>query len=209
MTGAADMDPRKARSRTRLLDAAASLLTSGGVEAVTIEAVTRMSKVARTTLYRHFDSVVRLRAATLERLLPPGIEPAPQGPLRERLIDLLVRQAEVVDNVPLQISTLAWLATGEGTDTGDVSELTVLRQRLIEQYRVPFDQLFDAPEVRDQLGEFDTTQVLSQLIGPIVFVRLLGISPTTPADCARIVDDFLAARSVRGGQADRAPRADG
>ena len=51
-----DVDPRLIRSRTRLLDAAATLLSTGGVEAVTIDAVTKASKVARTTLYRHFHS---------------------------------------------------------------------------------------------------------------------------------------------------------
>lgn len=40
-------DPRLARSRNRLLDAATHLLSTGGVEAVTVEAVTRMSRVAR------------------------------------------------------------------------------------------------------------------------------------------------------------------
>lgn len=54
--GADDVDPRRARSRNRLLDAAAALLTSGGIEAVTVDAVTKASKVAKTTLYRHFTS---------------------------------------------------------------------------------------------------------------------------------------------------------
>src|SRR6202007_1820534 len=49
-----EVDPRWVRSRTRLLDAAAGLLRAGGIEAVTIDAVTRESRVARTTLYRHF-----------------------------------------------------------------------------------------------------------------------------------------------------------
>ncbi|RUP27635.1 MAG: TetR family transcriptional regulator, partial [Mycolicibacterium sp.] len=33
-----DIDPRRTRSRNRLLDAAANLLKTGGVEAVTIDA---------------------------------------------------------------------------------------------------------------------------------------------------------------------------
>ncbi|MFE7746804.1 TetR/AcrR family transcriptional regulator [Nocardia sp. NPDC057455] len=206
MTGAADpspreiareedVDPRKLRSRARLLDAATALLKTGGLEAVTVEAVTTMSKVARTTLYRHFDNAVQLRAATLERLLPPVIEAPPAGPLRQRLIELLSRQAAVVNDAPLQISTLAWLATGERGASGTGPALTSLRQRLIEQYRKPFDQLFGDPEVRAQLGEFDVTPALTQLVGPIVFARLVGLAPTTPAECARLVDDFLAARS--------------
>ena len=58
-----DVDPRRVRSRQRLLDAAVTLLNSGGVEAVTVEAVTRLSRVARTTLYRHFESSTDLVAA--------------------------------------------------------------------------------------------------------------------------------------------------
>ena len=49
-------DPRPARSRARLLDAATALLRSGGPSAVTIDAVTRSANVARATLYRHFSS---------------------------------------------------------------------------------------------------------------------------------------------------------
>jgi hypothetical protein len=74
------------------------------------------------------------------------------------------------------MSTLAWPATGERGASGAGPAFTSLRQRLIEQYRKPFDQLFGDPEVRAQLGEFDVTPALTQLVGPIV-------------------DDFLAARS--------------
>ncbi|BDT99367.1 TetR/AcrR family transcriptional regulator [Nocardia sputorum] len=205
MTGAADptpresahddVDPRKLRSRARLLDAATALLKTGGLEAVTVEAVTTMSKVARTTLYRHFDNAMQLRAATLERLLPPVIEAAPGGPLRQRLIDLLSRQAAVVNEAPLQVSTLAWLATGERGEPGAGPAFTSLRRRLVEQYRQPFDQLFGDPDVRAQLGDPDVTFALTQLVGPIVFARLVGLPPVTPAECARLVDDFLAARA--------------
>ncbi|WP_181723328.1 TetR/AcrR family transcriptional regulator [Nocardia gipuzkoensis] len=190
-----DVDPRKLRSRARLLDAATALLRTGGLEAVTVEAVTAMSKVARTTLYRHFDNAMQLRAATLEHLLPPVIEAPPAGPLRERLTELLSRQAAVVNEAPLQISTLAWLATGERGEPGAGPAFTSLRQRLIEQYREPFDQLFGDPEVRAQLGDFDVTLALIQLVGPIVFARLVGFPAATAADCARLVDDFLAARA--------------
>ena len=49
-----DEDPRKQRSRSRLLDAATTLLAEGGVDAVTIDAVTKLANVARATLYRPF-----------------------------------------------------------------------------------------------------------------------------------------------------------
>ncbi|KQY37125.1 MULTISPECIES: TetR/AcrR family transcriptional regulator [Nocardia] len=197
MSGSDDVevDPRKARSRARLLDAAADLLQAGGVEAVTIEGVTKLSKVARTTLYRHFDNAMQLRAATIERLLPPVVETPPGGPLRDRLITLLERQADAIRDAPLQVSTLAWLATGADRNT-DNPAITSLSQRIIDQYRVPFDQVLDTPDARRQLGEFDTYFVLSQLVGPLVFAKLIGLRASTHQDCARIVDDFLAARAA-------------
>ncbi|MFF2392780.1 MULTISPECIES: TetR/AcrR family transcriptional regulator [unclassified Nocardia] len=193
-TDAAEVDPRRVRSRARLLDAASALLQDGGVEAVTVEGVTRLSKVARTTLYRHFDNAIQLRAATIERLLPSALETPPEGPLRERLIALLERQAEAIRDTPLQVSTLAWLATGSDHNA-DNAAVSSLRQRIIDHYRVPFDQVLDTPEAHRQLGEFDTYFVLSQLVGPLVFAKLIGLRASTPQDCARIVDDFLAARA--------------
>lgn len=188
-------DPRRVRSRARLLDAAAALLQDGGLEAVTVDSVTKLSKVARTTLYRHFDNAVQLRAATIERLLPSPVEPPPEGPLRDRLVTLLERQAEAIRDTRLQVSTLAWLATGSDHDA-DNPAISSLRRRLIDHYRAPFDHVLETPEARERLGEFDTYFVLSQLVGPLVFAKLIGLRPSTPHDCARIVDDFLAARGI-------------
>ncbi|WP_280387978.1 TetR/AcrR family transcriptional regulator [Nocardia wallacei] len=189
-----DIDPRRIRSRARLLDAAAELLRSGGLEAITVDSVTRMSGVARTTLYRHFDNVVQLRAATLEHLLPPVVQAPTAGTLRDRLVELLGRQADVINDAPLHLATLAWLATGEGAEDG--AEAGSLRRRLIEHYRRPFDELFADAEARALLGDRELAAVLAQLIGPIVFVRLTGIGQAPRAYCARIVDYFLAARGV-------------
>lgn len=190
-------DPRKVRSRRRLLEAAAELLREGGLEAVTIDAVTRLSGVARTTLYRHFTTLAHLRTATLEQLMPPVVQIPAAGPFREQMIELITRQATAINDVPLHLTTLAWLATAGEQVHGDGVRAGSLRAHLIENYRRPFDELFDSPEGRALLGERDLTKVLAQLIGPIVFVRLTGIGRATEADCARIVDDFLAASAAR------------
>ncbi|WP_067887698.1 TetR/AcrR family transcriptional regulator [Nocardia vaccinii] len=195
-----DGDPRKVRSRARLLDAATALLESGGLEAVTIDGVTRMSHVARTTLYRHFDNVVQLRAATLERMLPPVVRAPAEGTLRERLIELVTRQADAINEAPVYLTTLAWLATAERADDSAGARVGSLRHRLIEQYRKPFDELFEAPEARPLLAGREMATVLAQLIGPIIFPRLTGIGYATRADCTRIVDDFLTAAAVSNGE---------
>ncbi|QNJ90034.1 TetR/AcrR family transcriptional regulator (plasmid) [Mycolicibacterium fluoranthenivorans] len=196
-----DIDPRRIRSRNRLLDAAATLLSTGGVEAVTIEAVTKASKVARTTLYRHFKSSSHLLAATFERLLPQVTSPAPtSGTVREQLIELLSRQAALFDDAPLHVTTLAWLAlgpTGAKSDTEDRHASGALRTRVIDQYRQPFDALLRSAEARAEFDDFDLELALCQLIGPLAFARMTGLRTMTHHDCTQIVDDFLAAHRPR------------
>lgn len=195
-----EVDPRRARSRTRLLDAAAQLLSTGGVEAVTIDAVTKASKVARTTLYRHFTSSSDLLAATFERLLPQ-VAPPPSSsvPLREQLIDLLTRQASSFAEASMHLTTLAWLSLGPTPINGDDAGYTQsLRTRVVDQYRQPFDAILESPQARDELDEFDVELAMCQLVGPLAFARMTGLHAMRRHHCEHIVDDFLTAhRRVR------------
>lgn len=56
------------------------------------------------------------------------------------------------------------------------------------------------------LGHVEPVLVVAQLLGPILFLRLTGLRPVTPADCERVVDDFqgggsqLAVNRRRDGQ---------
>ena len=193
------LDPRLLRSRKRLLDAATHLLSTGGVEAVTVEAVTRMSKVARATLYRHFGGTAQLLAASFERLLPRVEVSTASGSVRDQLIALLTAQADLIDQAPLNITTLAWLSIGSvGGDPADSAAITSLRSRVIEEYRQPFDRILTHPDVRAQLGNVDTTFAIVQLLGPVVFARLTGLCTVDHDGCVQLVDDFLAARKQGG-----------
>ncbi|SDD14111.1 TetR/AcrR family transcriptional regulator [Rhodococcus tukisamuensis] len=193
-------DPRKVRSRARLLDAATALLVKGGTEAVTIDAVTRAAKVARATLYRHFDSGTELLAAAFGRLVPPVAAEPEGGDLREQLVSLLTAQAKLIEEAPMQLTAMCWLGMGPGLgdhpDHSDRPELRSLRRHIAEQYRLPFDRIFAGTPARELLGDMDRELALAQLVGPIVFTRLATLPPLGPDACERIVDDFLRARSA-------------
>src|SRR6201997_1882227 len=153
-----EVDPRWVRSRTRLLDAAADLLRAGGIEAVTIDAVTRESRVARTTLYRHFGCSSDLLAATLERLLPPVPPPPSTGSLRDRLVEHLCRQATLYQEAPPHPTTLAWIAlrsTDNGADDAHDWQRCkgTLQARVVEHYRQPFEAVLQSPDADTQLDE--------------------------------------------------------
>lgn len=190
-------DPRRARSRGKLLDAAADLLVSGGAAAVTVEAVTRLSGVARTTLYRNFPSTDSLIAAAFRRLLPAPEPPPTDLPLREQLLHLCASMTRLIQDAPLQQSMLGWLAMGRGASEDD--EVGQLRRGVVDSYTAPLHAALSAAEADGTLVPGDRDLAVAQLAGPVVLARMIGLRAFTPADVERLVDDFL-----RGRLADRA-----
>ncbi|MCV7164539.1 TetR/AcrR family transcriptional regulator [Mycobacterium stomatepiae] len=200
-------DPRPARSRARLLEAAASLLSTGGPSAVTVEAVTRTANVARATLYRHFPSGNDLLAAAFNSLIPPSPIPPDEGSLRDRLIALVLAQAESVAQAPAVMTAMSWLSLGRdleelpephrGSST-DSPAITTLRERIAQQYAAPFDALFDSPEAAE-LGEVDRSRAIALLIGPLVLGRLSTLPDFDYRECAlAAVDGFLHVQRAQG-----------
>jgi AcrR family transcriptional regulator len=192
-------DPRPARSRARLLDAATALLRSGGPSAVTIDAVTRSANVARATLYRHFASANDLLAAAFTSLLQPAPMPPAEGSLRDQLIAVVVGWAESIAAVPTTLTAMTWLASGP--DAGVYSEVRqtdsdavgTLRARIIQLYSVPFDAIFDSAQAAEELEEVDRIQAIALLIGPLILGRLSTLADFDYRTCAEAaVDGFLA-----------------
>jgi AcrR family transcriptional regulator len=197
-------DPRPARSRARLLDAATALLRSGGPGAVTIDAVTRSANVARATLYRHFASVNDLLAAAFASLLEPAPMPPAEGDLRDQLIAVVVGWAESIAEVPTTITAMTWLASGP--DAGAYSEVRransdavgTLRTHIIQLYSAPFDAIFDSPQAAAELQDVDRIQAIALLIGPLILGRLSTIADFDYRTCAEAaVDGFLATHAKK------------
>lgn len=206
---AVESDPRPARSRARLLDAATSLLRSGGPSAVTVDAVLRGANVARATLYRHFPSGNDLLAAAFHALLPPAPEPPPDGPLRDRLTALVQAQAALIAEVPVSVAAMSWLAlggdmatapwTGGGGASGHSSsrEVQTLRERVAEQYAAPLEAVLGSAEAVAVLGDVDRTMAAALLLGPVVLGKLSTLAHFDYAEIARAaVDGFLATHSI-------------
>jgi len=193
-------DPRPALSRARLLDAATSLLRSGGPSAVTVDAVTRAAHVARATLYRHFPSGNDLLAAAFHSLIPPAPMPPDEGSLHDRLTALVQAWAESMADAPAALSAMSWLALGSGMDqlpTGrparDSAEVRTLRERVAQQYSAPFDAIFDSPQAKAELGDVDRAQAIALLLGPILLGKLSTLAEFDYRDCAcAAVEGFLA-----------------
>lgn len=201
-------DPRPARSRARLLDAATALLRSGGPSAVTVDAVTRSANVARATLYRHFSSANDLLAASFTSLIPPPPMPPEDGSLRDRLTAIVVAWAESIAEAPTALTAMSWLSLGP--DIGQLAhlrhdgpaspEVRSLRERIAQQYSAPFDVIFDGPQAAAELEDVDRAVALALLIGPLAFGRL---STLVEFDYEKVavaaVDGFLSAFAKKPG----------
>ncbi|WP_255380943.1 MULTISPECIES: TetR/AcrR family transcriptional regulator [unclassified Mycobacterium] len=183
-----------------MLEAAAALLRSGGPSAVTVDAVTRTANVARATLYRHFPSGNDLLAAAFNSLIPPSPTPPAEGSLRDRLVALVLAQAEAVAQAPALLTAMSWLALGPDLEglpeprdaDADSCSITSLRERIAQQYAAPFDAVFDSPEAAAELGEVDRSRAIALLIGPLVLGRLSTLPDFDYRECARAaVDGFL------------------
>lgn len=192
-------DPRPARSRARLLEAATALLRTGGPSAVTVDAVLRGANVARATLYRHFPSGNDLLAAAFQSLIPPAPMPPEEGSLRERLTALLLAWADHIAEAPALWTAMNWLALGRDLDhmpaaaaRTDSEEVRTLRERIAQQYAAPFDAIFDSPVARQELGEFDRVTAMTLLLGPLVAARLSTLSDVDYDESVRAaVEGFL------------------
>ncbi|WP_255362015.1 TetR/AcrR family transcriptional regulator [Mycobacterium sp. 1081908.1] len=184
-----------------MLEAAAALLRAGGPSAVTVDAVTRSANVARATLYRHFPSGNDLLAAAFNSLIPPPPMPPADGSLRDRLIGLVLAQAEAVAQAPALLTAMSWLSLGRDLDelpephplgACDSGAIGTLRERIAQQYAAPFDAVFDSPEAAAELGEVGRSRAIALLIGPLVLGRLSTLPDFDYRECARAaVDGFL------------------
>jgi AcrR family transcriptional regulator len=191
-----------------LLEAAAALLRSGGPSAVTVDAVTRAAHVARATLYRHFPSGNDLLAAAFNSLIPPSPMPPEEGSLRDRLVAVVLAQAEFVAEAPTVLTAMSWLTLGPDLDglpephrahPADSAAITTLRERLAQQYAAPFDALFDSPEAAE-LGDVDRSRAIALLIGPLVLGRLSTLPDFDYRQCAlAAVDGFLHVQRAQSG----------
>lgn len=181
-------DPRLVRSRNKLLDGATALLVEGGAEAVTVDAVSERSGVAKSTLYRHFPSRDDLLVEVLRHNMPQlGLE-LPDGDFESGL-RLWLREAAGTMMDPQWARILPALMALKQT-VPDIDELTEADrsvnleslEAVLERGRV--EGLLDAD------AEVDT--ILTLLAGPLLFAVLNGRAEELPDLAEQVADRFVA-----------------
>lgn len=184
------LDPRVARSRARVLDAAAELLAEGGPAALTVDAVSARSGVAKSTMYRHWDSRDDLLVDVLRHNLP-HLELVPGDGFEATLRATVAAAAERASDPEWQKILPALFQLKQ-----HVAAIETIADDEQQEQIETFARVFEMGIAEGRLpADLDMEFASLHLMGPIVLAAI-GIGGRAPIDHAeRVVDRFLAAWS--------------
>ena len=181
------VDPRVTRSVNAVVDAAVGLLLDGGTQAVTIDAVVARSGVAKSTIYRHWETRADVLRAAFDRLLPSIPDLPEEVPLADGLRLVLGRLAEALAEAEW-VSVIPALLDAAGRDP----DLAGLRDRLAAEHRAPLTAMVERAKLRGELGAgTDVSEAVSLLAGPLVYRRLIAQERSDQPFVDRLVEGFL------------------
>ena len=181
-------DPRLVRSRNKLLDGATALLVEGGADAVTVDAVSERSGVAKSTLYRHFPSRDDLLVEVLRHNMPQlevdlddcDFETGLRRWLREAYLSLMDPQWARI--LPALMALKLTVPDIDELTEADRSVNLESLETVLERGRA--EGLLDAD------AEVDT--VISLLVGPLLFAVLNDRADELPDLAEEVAVRFVA-----------------
>jgi AcrR family transcriptional regulator len=183
------MDPRIARTHAAVMAAATQLLTEGGPDALTMDAVVARSGVAKSTLYRHWATRDDLVADVFNSCAPHVEAPGEDLDAGAALVEVM-RQlaASLRDPNWRRLLPALLLLRLRHPEIADIeSDLSEQQQGILAEVlaRCVEEGLVD-PAVLDDLG-----RSLTLLVGPLVMASLLGQVEVDDALAESCVEQFL------------------
>lgn len=97
-------------TRAEQLRAVATLIKSGGLKPLAVYTYGQQKTAAKTTMYKYLGKGVVAGTAAMYRVLLPTVTAPGEGTLRDKLIELVDRQAVVIQTAPLSKVALTWFA---------------------------------------------------------------------------------------------------
>lgn len=182
------VDPRIARSRAGVLQAATELLVEGGIRAVTVDAVAERSGVAKSTMYRHFPSRTDVLVEVLRHNWPTAHPDVPSGNFEASLRSLLRRLAAEMSN-PDWGRILPALISLKNTNH-DVHQLAETdRAHHLDQLRTVLDRGIAEGLVAPST---DVVTTMDLLVGPLILVVLDNDTDRLPRLVEEVADRYIA-----------------
>jgi AcrR family transcriptional regulator len=140
-------DPRLIATRDAALDAALQILQKEGVLAVNHGSVSKITGISRSTLYRHWPQIDRLRNDAFKRAASPSsIPPATDGPLKADISWLLGILVAALNETPWGLIAPQVIAAA-ATD----QEARTLINEFMKERIANVEAIFDAAKARGDL----------------------------------------------------------
>ncbi len=181
-------DPRIARTRAKVLEAARRLLTEEGPDSVTALRISEATGIARTTIYRHWPDREDLLRDTVA-IEEPEIHVALTGDTRADLVAMLSHMADRIGKRrSARMMAVVIERSGHRGHTGGPHR---------EMFRRRLEPLRDIIEAGIANGDLDSSidvdEAVAQLAGPAFFQAVLLRRKIEPVFITTVVDSFLAA----------------
>lgn len=179
-------DPRLARSRQRVVEAAVAVLREHGTAGLTVEAVSVRSGVAKTTIYRQFTGRDELHLAAFQSLGAPT-PPDDSGDIVTDITHWLQRLNDSVQRADL--GSLIPTLVDAAERSPHFSEL--VHTTLAQRRALLLDRLRSAIRAGQLAGDLDLDMVATQLVGPVFYRRFISRQAVSRAFVARLVAAVL------------------
>ena len=179
-------DPRIERSRRIILQTVLDELGAVGYGALTIEAVAARAKVAKSTIYRHWDGKLALVEDAF-RTLKANVRVLESGTVHDRVVDLLTQVAELIEASTYSACMPALIEAAER----DPQVRDFHLRFSAERRAVLVDLLAGAVDDGELPADTDPALLADALVGSIILRRLMLHQPLAPAQVPHLVDQLL------------------
>jgi AcrR family transcriptional regulator len=180
--------PLSPEARLKALAAAEDVLRESGVEGFSIDEVARQSRVAKSTIYRHFSSSNELLIQVLEQLIE--MYPTPDtGSLRDDLVDFVDARMEMINEQ-------AWQRIFRGVHNRATSdpEFARVHAQFMSDKQAPIHTIVERAKTRGDIHPDLNTELAADLIVGPLFVRShFSAQPLTSDTVYGLIDLILAA----------------
>ena len=183
------MDPRVSRSRAAVIRAATDLLVESGPNAVTIDAIVARSGVAKSTIYRHWQSRDEVLVAVIESCAPHLPAPDPAADVISAL-RATVRAVAAALNDPEWARVIPALLLLKNHE----ASVRALDERIERQQDEVVTSLIErAADEGLVRADVDVAEAMTHLLGPLLFAHLTESVTIDEGFADRTVERFLAA----------------
>jgi AcrR family transcriptional regulator len=179
-------DERVRRSKKAVLTATFQLLSETGLSGVTIDAVSRRSRVAKTTIYRHWPSRTALVLDACSKLKSKS-EAADTGSLKDDVTVLAI-------NLASRLRSARWATVLPSIiDAAERDpELADLHSRMHAEMTTAFRAVVERAHQRGDLSRGRRlTEVVAMILGPLFYRRWFSREPLDEGFVKRVVESAI------------------